>query len=242
MITIQTITAPAINLTTDYFLFKFHKSNRPINESHVKNLVESMKKEYLFTVITVNEKNEICDGQHRFLAIKELKLPMFYVVMEGYGEKQMRIINSTNRVWSNDDYLNSFIIQGKSDYIDYQMFQKTYKLGHVDCQKILTWNHKSHGKDFKNGNFKIENYKRACSFMEKLLVIKKYYKGYKRTLFINAMMSLLNNPKFNFDEFILKLQQQQTLLVDCTKVELYISRIEEIYNYKRKEKVNLRYF
>ncbi len=241
MFTYQTISVPSINCVTDYDLFKFHKSNRPVNESHVKNLIESMKKEYLFTVITVNEKNEICDGQHRYLAIKELKLPMFYVVMDGYGEKQMRIINSTNRVWSNDDYLNSFINQRKNDYIDYQIFKKTYKLGHVDCQKILKWNHKSHNKEFKSGQFKIENYERACDFMEKLLVVKQYYKGYKRTLFINAMMSLLNNTRFNFDEFILKLQQQQTLLVDCTKVELYISRIEEIYNYKRKEKVNLRY-
>lgn len=238
----QTITVPSINCTTDYFLFKFHKSNRPVNESHVKNLVDSMKQEFLFTVITVNEKNEICDGQHRFLAIKELKLPLFYVVMNGYGEKQMRQINSTNKVWSNEDFMNSFINQDKTDYIKYKMFKNTYKLGHVDCQRILKWNHKSHEKDFKSGNFKIDNYERACDFMEKLLMIKQYYKGYKRSLFISAMMSLFNNQKFNFDEFISKLKQQQTQLVDCTKVEFYISRIEEIYNYKRKEKVNLRYF
>jgi hypothetical protein len=111
-----------------------------------------MKQEYLFTVITVNEKNEICDGQHRFLAIKELKLPMLYVVMNGYGEKQTRQINSTNKVWSNEDFMNSFINQDKIDYIKYKTFKNTYKLGHVDCQKTLKWNHKSHKKDFKYKN------------------------------------------------------------------------------------------
>ena len=242
MYTNQTISIPSINCTTDYFLFKFHKSNRPINENHVKNLIESKKEQYLFTVITINEKNEICDGQHRFLAIKELKLPMYYVVMNGYGEKEMKQINSTNRVWNNDDFMKSYIAQGKNDYVKYQMFQDTYDFGHVDCQRILTWKHKSHKKDFHGGNFKIENYQKACDFAQKLLSLKQFDPTiYKKSHFVSAMMSLEKNPRFNFNEFVSKLKQQQIRFVVCNDVKQYTSMIEEIYNYKRKEKVNLRY-
>ena len=238
----QTITIPSINCTTDYFIFKFHPSNRPVNEPHVKSLKESMKQHYLFTLITVNEKNEICDGQHRFLAIKELNLPMFYVVIPGYGEEEMRRLNTNNTNWTNDDYMRCFVNQGNPNYVKYQIFKNTYKLNHSDSQKILKWKHQSsYTKDFRNGDFKIENYERACDFMEKLLVIKPYYLGYKRTNFINAMMSLLNNPYFIFDEFILKLKQQPTSLLDCTRTESYIELIEKIYNYKRKDRVNLRF-
>ncbi len=83
MILNNTITIPSINCTTDYSTFKFHPLNRPVNETHVKSLIESMKQDYLFTLITVNEKNEICDGQHRYYAIRELNLPLFYVVIPG---------------------------------------------------------------------------------------------------------------------------------------------------------------
>jgi hypothetical protein len=54
-------------------------------------------------------------------------------------------------------------------------------------------------------------------------------------------MSLEKNPRFNFNEFVSKLKQQQIRFVVCNDVKQYTSMIEEIYNYKRKEKVNLRY-
>ena len=44
-----------------------------------------MQSNYLFTVIIVNENYEIIDGQHRFEVIKELNLPLRYIICEGYG-------------------------------------------------------------------------------------------------------------------------------------------------------------
>ena len=72
-------------------------------------------------------------------------------------------------------------------------------------------------------------------------MIGKYYSGYKRRSFIYAMIGLFKNKNFDFNEFIHKLKTQPSAMVDCTDTQQYLSLIEEIYNYRRREKVNLRY-
>jgi hypothetical protein len=55
------------------------------------------------------------------------------------------------------------------------------------------------------------------------------------------MISLLRNNNFEFTEFLQKLKLQPTALQDCATVNNYKVLIEEIYNYRRKDKVNLRF-
>jgi hypothetical protein len=55
------------------------------------------------------------------------------------------------------------------------------------------------------------------------------------------MLQMFKNPNFELTEFLQKLKLQPTALVDCTSTEQYVSLIEEIYNYRRREKINLRY-
>jgi ParB-like chromosome segregation protein Spo0J len=80
-----------VHTTTDYFLFKSIDGNRNKNLLHINRLRESMSKNYLFTVIIVNENYEIIDGQHRFDVIQELKLPLNYIVCKGYGLKEVHV-------------------------------------------------------------------------------------------------------------------------------------------------------
>ena len=83
--------------------------------------------------------------------------------------------------------------------------------------------------------------KEAKAIIEKILLLQPYYEGFKRRTFIYSMYSLIKNPNFEFTEFIQKLKIQPTALQHCTDVDQYIALIEEIYNYKRREKVNLRF-
>jgi len=55
------------------------------------------------------------------------------------------------------------------------------------------------------------------------------------------MLGLFKNKNFEFTELVQKLKTQPAAMVDCTNTQQYISLIEEIYNYRRREKVNLRY-
>ena len=96
-------------------------------------------------------------------------------------------------------------------------------------------------KTFYSGQFKIKNVKQSESIMEKLHLCGKYFEHYKMRWFVYALVRLLKNPNFEFTEFLQKLKTQPTALQVCNDVNQYVSLIEEIYNYRRREKVNLRY-
>jgi hypothetical protein len=55
------------------------------------------------------------------------------------------------------------------------------------------------------------------------------------------MLGMFKNKSFDMNEFIQKLKQQPTSLKDCPTTSAYIVLIEEIFNYRRREKINLRY-
>jgi hypothetical protein len=55
------------------------------------------------------------------------------------------------------------------------------------------------------------------------------------------MITLFLNKNFNFNQFISKLELQPTELKKQKTIEQYITLIENIYNYKSRNKVSLRY-
>ena len=55
------------------------------------------------------------------------------------------------------------------------------------------------------------------------------------------IFSLFNNDNFDYNRFMHKLEIQPGVLHDCASRAQYKLLIEDIYNYKSREKVNLRY-
>ena len=231
-----------VHTTTDYFLFKPIEGNRNKNILHINRLKKSMEETYLFTVIIVNEKYEIVDGQHRFDVIQELKLPLNYIVCNGYGLNEVHILNQNSKTWTSDDYLDGYCKLGYKDYLKYKEFKDLYGIGHYECMWLLNGSQLSNPTQvFFTGDFKIKNYNEACKIIEKIMLVEPYYEEWKRRSFILAMLQLFKNPNFELTEFLQKLKLQPTALSNCSTTNQYVSLIEEIYNYRRREKVNLRY-
>jgi hypothetical protein len=239
------VTSKEVLTTKDYFMFKPIDGNRALDQLHVKKLHKSMKDSYLFTVIIVNEKYEIIDGQHRFEVLKELNLPLNYIICYGYGLDEVHILNKISKKWNSDDYMNGYADLGIENYVIYRNFKNKYKFGHDECMAMLSGVNSGHGKilyDFRNGSFKIVDIEEANMFAERLWSLSDLYPGFKRRHFIYTMLALFDNKNFEFDQFVSKLKLQRTMLTDCVDTKQYLALIEEIYNYKRKEKVNLRYY
>jgi hypothetical protein len=231
-----------VHTTEDYFMFKPIDGNRNKNLLHINRLKKSMAENYLFTVIIVNEKYEIIDGQHRFHVIEELKLPLNYIVCKGYALEEVHILNANSKTWNSDDYLEGYCSLGYKDYIKYKEFKEKYKIGHNECMLLLAGQHHANiTQSYYAGLFSIKSYDNACKTIEKIFLVEPYYDGFKRRSFINTMICLFKNPEFEFTEFLQKLKLQPTALVNCSDITQYTSLIEEIYNYRRREKVNLRY-
>jgi hypothetical protein len=234
-----------VHTTTDYFLFKSIEGNRNKNLLHINRLKDSMTEKYLFTVIIVNENYEIIDGQHRFEVIKELNLPMHYIICDGYGLNEVHLLNQNSKNWNSDDYLEAYCNLNYPHYLNYAIFKDRYKFGHSVCMaianNIASGANTAHVKDFYKGEFLFKDFKKACSLAEKIEILGQYYEGNKRRSFVLAMLQLFKNDNFEFTELLQKLKTQPTALVDCSNTTQYISLIEEIYNYRRKVKVGLRY-
>lgn len=233
-----------VHTTKDYFLFKTIDGNRNINRLHLKRLKESISNNYLFTVIVVNENYEIIDGQHRFEAIKELELPLNYIKCPGYGLNEVQILNQNSKDWTADDFMSGYCDLGLSDYKIYRSFKKKYKFGHHECMAMLRGMYTGNGDTYQmfvSGNFKITALDQAFEQAEMIWQLKDYYDGFRRRSFVYAMLSLFKKDNFDFDEFLQKVKNQPTALVDCSTRHQYIALIEEIYNYRRRQKVNLRY-
>ena len=233
-----------VHTTTDYFLFKPIEGNRNKNPLHINRLKKSMSDNYLFTVIIVNENYEIIDGQHRFDVLQELKLPLNYITCKGYGLDEVHILNQNSKTWNADDYLTGYCNLGKPDYIKYKEFKYKYNFGHNESMAMLTGVNVGGGNlftMFKNGLFKITNYNEACKQAEKICMFEPYYDGYKRRAFVYALLQVFDKKEFEFTEFLQKVKLQPSALTNCNDIKQYVSLIEEIYNYRRREKINLRY-
>ena len=112
-----------VHTTVDYFMFKPIGGNRTLNELHVRRLRDSIKANYLFTVIIVNEDYQLIDGQHRFEVIKELQLPLNYIICKGYGLTEVQILNQNSKNWTADDFMEGYCNLGKKDYEIYRQFK-----------------------------------------------------------------------------------------------------------------------
>ncbi len=235
----------SVLMTEDYSIFGTLDGNRNINVPNLRALKRSIEKEHLQIPIIVNEKLQIIDGQHRFNACKELKKPIYYIIVKGYGLSQVHKLNAISRKWSFDDYLDGYANMGNEDYIKARTFKQKYGFGTSETMALLLGYNSLAGddarKNFLSGNFKIKSLHDAEAKAEKIMMIKPYYNGYLRRSFIGAMLKLFSLDNFDFSVFLQKLKYQSTKLVDCTTSDQYLLIIEDIYNYRARGRNKVRF-
>ena len=105
----------AIESSYDYELFSLLPNNRPIKEAHIKRLVEKIKIKDLKQPIQINQEFQILDGQHRFYAYQQLKLPIPYFINNSVSEIDIAVLNSTTSKWSDKDYLHYWLGKEKEE-------------------------------------------------------------------------------------------------------------------------------
>ena len=230
--------------TNDYKMFSKMSGNRDINIAHKNRLKKSIEEESLCVPIIVNEKFQIIDGQTRYECWKELKKPVFYTKVNGYGLSQVQRLNSNIRNWSLKDFTDCYCDLGNEQYIKYRAFKNQFGFDDYSSIALLQGNNSGSGANFNNfriGKFKIKSYSKASKNAEKIIKVGKFYDGYKRRGFVFALLHLFNHPKFSLNQLLNKLTYQSRKLVDCTNKEQYIALLQEIYNFKQSKKINLLY-
>lgn len=238
--------------TNDYSLFKTLEGNRIVNKLHVKRLKQSFQNAYLLSPILVNEKYQIIDGQHRFEAAKELKLPVNYVVCKKYGLKEVQILNTNMKNWKKEDYLNAYCDLNYPNYLKFREFMSKYpEFGISTSETFLTQylgnrnevieGIETHMRYFEEGNLPIPDYNASCDAADKILMIKPFYTGFNRRMFVIAMVGIFRLEHYSHAKMLDRLAANPSVLQDCSNVSQYKLMIEEIYNFRSREKVSLRF-
>lgn len=228
--------------TTDYGIFKELLGNRDIDENHVKNLIKQMRQEYLFDPIQVNEKMEIIDGQHRLAACKELGLPVHYFIVKGAGLQQTQKQNALSKKWSMKDVLDSFCKRGFENYLQVRKFMSdtSFTLNHSISILNLTDSGGDVNLNFRNGNFQIKNINKSRIIAKDLIKLREIVNLNDNIIFRAFFYLLVNSKDFDTNVFMQKMEYQSQKFKKQRDRALQIENIEEIYNYKNQNKVNLR--
>lgn len=235
--------------TYDLSIFKSIDGNRVANLQHVKRLSDSIKVYGMkCNPILVNDQMEVIDGQHRLMAAKETESFVYYIIVSGYNLEDVHTLNLNQKNWTKKDFMEGYANLGIKDYMMIKTFSdKNDDFGLNDCIAMCSNNSVNSGttnngqKPFENGEWKCKDLDIAQEWANKIRMIKPYYSGYNRSNFIGTMTILFKNELFDFNEFMHKVRLQPTALVDCANRSQYKTLIEDIYNYKSRNKVNLKY-
>lgn len=227
--------------TKDYDIFGKVDGNRNPKESHVENLMESIKDKNLLEVnpIIVNMKMEVIDGQSRLAAARQLGVPIFYMVAKAANLEDVRLLNINIRNWTMSDYLDSYIAQKQADYYTLKKFHEEYAIPLTICLVLLTGmkDRAAVRLDFKTGEFKVTTLAHAKRIAEKLLDIRQYAdRGIWRSRdFIQAVIALDDNHKINHEKLMKKFAKNELTIYRQGSTQDYLRRFGEVYGFKPKE-------
>ena len=232
----------------NYKKFTLLDGNRLVKASHVRKIVSSMTERYIQNPIITNERMEIIDGQHRFLAMKELGRSIPYIKTPGLDIDDVIRLNTNAANWGLNDYLDSFVDRGYKHYITFKTFKDKYKFGNRECFILISQktDFPLTAPKFKKGDYVISDsaLERAIYLADSLLKLQPFYhpligglngekvkKGCKNRNFIIAFVKSMGNKKFKFDTFLtraIKNEKKLNAPNDGTVAD-FLRLIESIY-------------
>jgi len=238
-----------INQTTDYSIFKKHPLNREVNKNHVRNLVKSMENKLTFTLIKVDREMRIVDGQHRFEALRQLNKPINYV-QDDFTAIDMINENTNSKNWGMKNFVERYANEGVKAYKDILGLSKIHNLSLMIIIAVVRGitSHTSsiHAKtnfnqELINGNFKFDENRIHIKLTKLNDVLNNFNLKVKPRYFILAILRMQKHKNYNHEQMVHKAELFNYMYEKRNTVEGYLELLEEIYNYKNREKVSFKY-
>lgn len=239
------LTDKRIWVTRDYDAFKKLKGNRGVDKARKARIVESIKTfGYHTSPILVNEKMEVVDGQGRLAALKDLNLPVEYVVEPGIGIGECRAMNTSSTNWKITDFIKSYAEDGWKDYITLQNAINQYSELPLACINYAFTGNIALDERIKQGKFSTDARKttyagRILKYMEKFASLKGKVNGQSYLFFI--VVGFAYDLEEVDREKLLRICLKHTdkTSVDCSNKEKAFSSVGALYNRWSRQKDNI---
>lgn len=236
-----------IKETYQYDKFKRQRGNRDINKSTLRTLEKSIKQHGWQPIpILVNEKYEVCDGQHRLTFAKEHNLPIQYIVKTGLSPEDCIIINSKRKNWTTKDYVNHYAELGNEYYEKIRFLKESFDSDYTLILYALT-NSTTISSGTKNMSvvndgkltFTEEQYQKAKEELEFIYKLSPYIKKIKgRKLQLNWALIIA----YEWDEIDNKrlekvIKEGYSRVAPPVDMYTSLTMIEDLYNYHSQKRV-----
>lgn len=230
--------------TKDYKKFSFMVNNRTQNEGHINALKTAFEEIGNLTKvqpILVNEKFQIIDGQHRFIACKELEAPIFYTQVKGLGIRDAQKMNVLHRSWTADDYVRSYALGGDRNYQRYQQLREDYGFSHSLILMAVYGPHRKKDQSLhatlKNGDLAIddETLASAKERLDKLADVVELAPVAKTKAVGQAFLQIAESDNYDHKRMLSKLKMRADTIEAYQNVFDNQRQLEDVYNYNAKE-------
>jgi hypothetical protein len=237
-----------IQVTKNYHLFLRHSGeNRPLDLKKHKKLMGSMGR-YGFLrsypiVVVRDESNALVvkDGQHRLVIAEELGLPVYWV--EESVDFDVAIVNSTPKPWALQDYAQKHAANGLTDYQEGMDFAGRHGLPIGTAFALLagTVAFTNCRDDFVNGTFVVKDRQWAETVAAIYGPLVAMNKRIKNARFTEACMAACRVAGFDAKRLLANAARCREKLIAYATREEYLRMLEAVYNYGRRQLVNLKF-
>lgn len=235
--------------TSNYSCFVYNSEQRPVDVNHVKDIMDSMKTFGFLPSKPVQTYQDgkrfvIIDGHHRFIAAKNLGIPVIYIAEPKSHSESMAAVNGLQKTWQLKNYLSQYVKRG---WPDYKELNEYHSLGFSIQQagKMLAGLAASGygggrvSKSIRDGSFKVVS-------REKIEVIATFLrenaaknKAFQTTNFITAFELCLRVSDFDHTQLTHKLSCNHKAIARTATVDQMLDQLEEVYNYRQQIKTPL---
>ena len=256
----------SVRSTTDYGQFKYVSGNRILNEANINAIATQIRQHGQQQPIIINERYEIIDGQHRLEACKKLKIAVEYIKRKGATIEDVISTNIVGKKWSLEDYIHRFATEGNQNYIDLLEFVQVAKSkgfststaifiakGNNGCESYYMWDDqivRPHGSKILPGAkrlyrvgsaevlgfFKMPNKDEANKRLNQIMAFSDF-SFYNKVSFVKAINQCVRIKEMDFNRLLQSARKNPRRFTNEATTENFIQMFEEIYNWRRQNKL-----
>ena len=234
-----------IKQSSNYSQFINNDEQREHKEKHIQELKESMSiwgfvPSQPVATSTLGAKFLIIDGHSRFDAARQLKIPIYFILLEQKFAEAVAILN-IQKAWGISDHARRYAVRGNPDYV--QLMKYTMLGIPLQTAASMLYGQSAGsgnaGQKIKHGEFKVRDTEQIGLVREIIEELGELCPVVKTRHFIEAFSMCYFVPEFDVSRFKTKLANfSHNFTKTVTRAEM-LNQIDELYNYKASIKIPL---